>query len=246
VRGDTSVGVRVHDGSFLSARSWGGDPRTDLAVLRVEREDLRPLPWGDSTSLRAGSFAIALGNPLALHHTASLGVISSTYRRFNHLGKHWIEGALQVDVAVAPGSSGSALLDADGALIGLIIANNTRYPGLAFAIPSTTAQWVVEELVTVGWVERAKLGMRVRAVPAPPAAGTGLLVALAQVARGSRAEAAGLRIGDVLVDANGQRLAGVHLAQRHLTSRSASGPLSIRFLRGDRWMTTQVAAAGST
>lgn len=232
-----SIEVEYPDGVREVARVQGVDPRTDLAVLRIERPVAATLAWGDSEGLRAGDLVLAIANPLLVRGTVTVGIVSAPHRvlgRRGPRGGHWIDGVVQADTAVAPGSSGGALLTPAGRLVGVIMASNASHRGLAFAVPSLTAEWVVDELCTYGVARRARLGMDVKTVPVEGRA-AGLPVArcvlVKKVVQGQPGDRAGLRPGDRLLAANGRPLTGVHMLQRVLGIGAVGSEVAIDFLR---------------
>lgn len=250
VRQRATIETYYEDGGCDIASIHGIDPHTDLAVLRLRRQCERVMVWGDSHLLDAGQLVVTIANPMGLDRTASIGVISSTYRRFSHDGRTWIHGVLQTDAAVAPGSSGGALLTVTGRLVGIIVASNSKHSGLAFAIPSATAEWVVDELIHHRVVRRSVLGLQLQTVPLLAEINdthslrpTKRCVLVRQVTPGLPGAQAGLRSGDRLLYANGRPLEDVHLVQRYLGIRAVGREVVVDFLRNGRCMRTGVVPA---
>ena len=209
------VSVTLSDGRTLPAEFVGSDPDTDIAVMRIEADNLQALPLADSEALRVGDFVVAVGNPFGLSQTVTSGIVSA-------VGRSGIRGLgyqdfIQTDASINPGNSGGALVNLRGELIGINAASfNPRGSaagniGLGFAIPSNLAREVMRQLMAYGEVRRGSLGLDSRDLtPALagqldlPANARGALVA--RVYRGSPAEAAGVQPGDLVVAANGQRI----------------------------------------
>ncbi len=190
----------------------GGDPDTDLAVIRLTEKPAGPLtviPMGDSDKLVVGQKVLAIGNPFGLDRTLTTGVISGLQRPIRARNNRLIEGAIQTDASINPGNSGGPLLDSRGRMIGInsqILSPSGSSAGVGFAVPVSIAKRVVPQLLQTGQVRRPKLGISTRDVATlrnqvdlPVAEG----VLIIQVARGSGAAAAGLRgiqqteLGDV-------------------------------------------------
>ncbi len=203
----SEVRVVLADRRTLRARVIGRDSRTDLALLRVERAPraLAAAPLGDSDALRVGEPVIAIGNPFGLGSTVTAGILSATER---NLGNGAMGEMLQTDASINPGSSGGPLFNARGEVIGISTAVVENGQGIGFAIPVNTARGVIEQLRRHGYVVRGYIGVDVqdltpelaRAFGAP--SGGGALIAA--VDGGGPAAAAGLRVGDVIVDWGGR------------------------------------------
>jgi S1-C subfamily serine protease len=250
VRQLSHIEIHYEDGGCEKASIHGMDPHTDLALLRLRRQCDRVMVWGDSHLLDAGQLVVTIANPMGLDRTASIGLISSTHRRFSHDGRTWIHGVLQTDAAVAPGSSGGALLTVTGRLVGIILASNSKHAGLAFAIPSATAEWVVDEIIHHRMVRRSVLGLQLQTVPLLAEINdphslrpTKRCVLVRQVTLGLPGAQAGLRPGDRLLYANGRPLEDVHLVQRYLGIRAVGREVVVDFLRHGRCMRTGVIPA---
>jgi Do/DeqQ family serine protease len=212
VEGADEIEVALHDGKKLLARVVGGDPETDLAVLRVSADNLPAISFGSSDALRVGDVVLAIGNPFNLGHTVTSGIVSALGR--SGLGVSTFENFIQTDAAINPGNSGGALIDAGGNLVGintLIISQTGSAGGIGFAIPVSTAKMVLEQINKTGGVPRGWIGVELRDVTPLDAAslqlgGTrGALIALVQ--RGGPADKAGVRPGDVAVEVQGKPVA---------------------------------------
>src|SRR6266850_1482743 len=210
------IEVALADGKRLLAKVVGSDPETDLAVLRLDAENLPAISFGSSDALRVGDVVLAIGNPFGVGQTVTSGIISALGR--TGLGINTFENFIQTDAAINPGNSGGALVDAAGNLIGINTAIFTRAGGSAvgsmgigFAIPVSTAKMVLEQIVRSGSVTRGWIGVEVQEITPPVAesfklAGTrGALIA--GVLRGGPADKAGIKPGDVLLEVQGKPVA---------------------------------------
>jgi putative serine protease PepD len=163
VRGeDPKVRVRLSDGRAFDARILGRDPRSDLAVLKINATGLKPIEMGTSSNVEIGQWVMAVGNPLGFENTVSVGVVSSLKRNLP-VGRSGLVDAIQTDAAINPGNSGGALTDAQGRLIGInsAIASGTGMSvGIGFAIPVDRVRKVVNDIVTYGEARYAGLGIR--------------------------------------------------------------------------------------
>jgi len=206
------LSVTLADGETYSAEIVGEDPANDLAVIRIEAEDLPvPVPLGDSDALRVGRFVVAIGNPFGLERTLTVGVISSLGRVIRGPENNFIGEVIQTDAAINPGNSGGPLLDLDGRVIGVnsqIVSPSQANAGVGFAVPANTVRRVVPELIERGSYPHPWLGIEPISLTADRArafrqAGMeipverGVLVL--EVVRGGPADDAGIQGGDRLV-----------------------------------------------
>jgi len=214
-----SVSVALAAGGVYTATIVGTDSSNDLAVLRIEAEDLpNPVPLGDSDQLRVGQFVVAIGNPFGLDRTLTVGVISALSRVIQSPDSRFIGEAIQTDAAINPGNSGGPLLDLEGRVIGVnaqIISPSQASAGIGFAIPVNTVRRVAPQLIAQGYYPHPWLGVSVLPFEAEGAqilreAGMdvpvdeGLLVA--EVVAGSPAAKAGIRAGDQVVSIGNTRI----------------------------------------
>lgn len=214
IEGADEVQVTLADGRTLEAEFLGSDPDTDVALMRIPAEDLTALPLADSSTLQAGDFVVAVGNPFGFSQTVTSGIVSAVGR--SNVPGVGFQNFIQTDASINPGNSGGALVNLRGELVGINTASfNVRGSmagniGLGFAIPSNLAGSVMRQLAATGQVRRGTLGIDTQTVDARIAAGLGLDVAtgaaITRVHPGSAGAAAGLKAGDVIVAANGERV----------------------------------------
>lgn len=208
------VSVTLADGRTLQAEFIGSDADTDVALMRIPAQGLTAIPVADSGQLRVGDFVVAIGNPFGVGQTVTSGIVSAVGR--SNVPGVGFQNFIQTDASINPGNSGGALVDLDGRLVGINTASfNPRGSmagniGLGFAIPSNLARDIQRQLLAGGTVRRGTLGVDLQNVDARIAAGLGLDeprgAVITRIHSGSAAEAAGLRIGDVILAANGQRI----------------------------------------
>jgi serine protease Do len=220
--------VRLPGGTDVAGRLVGADDRTDLAVVKVDASSLATLALPDTVTVRVGEIVVAIGNPLGLERSVSLGVVSALHRDLP-TRDGVLEGLLQTDASVNPGNSGGPLLDAGGAVAGITTAMLPWARGIGFAIPSRTASWVAAVLIQHGEVRRPYLGIAARAEEL--AFGPGRGVRVLRVEPGTPAASAGLRGQDVLLAANGQDLRALDDLQRVMVL-TAPGEIRLDVLRG--------------
>jgi len=215
IEGADAVSVTLADGRTLKAEFLGSDPDTDVALMRIPAQDLTAIPLGNSGALRVGDFVVAVGNPFGLGQTVTSGIVSAVGR--SNLPGAGYQNFIQTDASINPGNSGGALVNLNGELVGINTASfNPRGSmagniGLGFAIPADIARNIMGQLIAnKGVVRRGTLGVETQDVDARLAQALNLADAhgavVTRVFADSAAAAAGLRAGDVIVAANGQRI----------------------------------------
>jgi S1-C subfamily serine protease len=230
--------VGLPDGRSMRGDIVGQDPHTDLAVLRVDGTDLPWAGFGDSRALRPGQLAIAIGNPYGFQHSVSAGVVSALGRSLRSTSGRVIDDVIQTDAALNPGNSGGPLVTSRGEVVGINTAIIAPAQGLSFAIASNTARFIASRLIRDGAIRRGYVGISGQNVPIPRriarahqlAVTSGVLVA--GVERGSPAEAAGLREGDVILAFGDQPVSGLDDLLRCLTDERIGEPVVVTVLRG--------------
>ena len=211
VDGATEIRVTLADGREFSAKVLGRDPKTDIALLKVEATGLPVIPLGDSTRLEVGEPVMAIGNPFGLEQTVTTGIVSATGRV---IGEGPYDDFIQTDASINPGNSCGPLINAQGQAVGInaaIVSRSGGSVGIGFAIPINLAKPVLTQLAASGHVVRGYLGVTIQRVTTDLAKSFNLPDAhgalVTSVAEGGPARGAGLRPGDVIVEYDGRRLA---------------------------------------
>lgn len=209
IDGADRIKVDLNDNRTLEAKVVGSDPPSDLAVLKIEASGLPVLALGDSDRTRVGDVVLAIGNPLGVGQTVTMGIISAKGRQTG-LSNGSFEDFLQTDAPINQGNSGGALVSTNNELVGInsqILSPSGGSIGLGFAIPSNMARSVMEQLINTGKVRRGQLGITVLKIPSEEASKLGVDqgpgVVVYQVQPGSAADRAGLRRGDIITALNG-------------------------------------------
>jgi serine protease DegQ len=209
VDGADQIEVALADGRTATAKVIGSDPETDLAVLKINLDNLPTITLGRSDQARIGDVVLAIGNPFGVGQTVTMGIISALGR--NHLGINTFENFIQTDAPINPGNSGGALVDMNGNLLGINTAIYSRSGGslgIGFAIPVSTARTVLESIITTGSVTRGWIGVEPQDVTPEIAESFGLRqksgAIVAGVLQGGPADKAGIKPGDILVTVNSE------------------------------------------
>jgi Do/DeqQ family serine protease len=205
----TEITVTFQDDREIKAEIVGKDPGSDVAVLKVTAKNLAEMPLADSAKAEVGDFVIAIGNPFGLQHTVTSGIISGLGR--SGINPEGYEDFIQTDASINPGNSGGALVNLDGALVGVNTAIFSRTGGnigIGFAIPSNMVKAVMTQLIQYGEVKRGMLGVQLSNISPAIADNLGLDSSkgalVGQVVEGSPAEKAGIKAGDVITSINGR------------------------------------------
>ncbi len=259
VEGAQKLSVSFGGNKTYTARVIGGDPDTDLAVIKVDapREELRIIPFGNSDQLTVGQKVLAIGNPFGLDRTLTTGVISGLQRPLRARNNRPIEGAIQTDASINPGNSGGPLLDSHGRMIGInsqILSPSGASAGVGFAIPVNIAKRIVPQLIETGTVRRPRLGVNTRAVKdlrdqVRLPVQDGLIIL--QVVQGSPASAGGLRglvqtddgeveLGDIIISVDGQAMTTTDDLYRALDKRQIGDTIQVEVFRNNRRATVPV------
>jgi len=228
------ITVRLSDSRKFTATLVGRDPKTDLAVLKVEAP--APLPaaaLGDSERLRVGQWVVAIGNPFGLDRTVTVGIVSATAR--TRVGVATYENFIQTDASINPGNSGGPLANLDGRVIGINTAIVAAGQGIGFSIPINEAKSVMAQLIARGKVVRGWLGIAIQDVTDDLASSFGVReregVLVADVMKGGPGEAAGLRPGDVIVDLGGTKIREVPDLQRRVANVAPGQTVAVGVVR---------------
>jgi serine protease Do len=233
-----TVTVRLSDQRKFTAKVIGRDPKTDLAVVKVEAPagSLPVAELGDSDKLKIGQWAIAIGNPFGLDRTVTVGIVSATGRQ--RVGVATYENFIQTDASINPGNSGGPLLNLDGKVIGINTAIVAAGQGIGFSIPINMAREIMRQLIETGKVVRGWLGIAIQELTDELAAGFGVQprsgVLVADVVKGSPAEAAGVKAGDVIVEFGGHAVKEVPDLQRRVAATAPGRPSPLVVVRDRR------------
>ena len=229
----------LSDGRRAKARLVGSDPETDLAVLRLEVQGLPAIEFGNPDAARVGDVVLAVGNPFGVGQTVTMGIISALGR--NQLGINTFENFIQTDAAINPGNSGGALVDSAGRLIGINTAIYSRSGGslgIGFAIPSSTARQVMEQIVASGSVTRGYIGVEPQDITPELAEAFKLPrrdgAIIAGVMRGGPADRAGVKVGDILVAVDGRPIGSTAVMLNTIAQLAPGAVATFRFVRDGR------------
>lgn len=203
------IEITLEDKREFVAEVIGSDATTDLALLKIEASDLRPLDLIDSDQIRVGEWVLAIGNPFGLQSTVTAGIISATSRNVDNYRSSDTESYIQTDAVINPGSSGGALISSNGQLVGIcsiILSSTGNYEGMSFAVPSNIVKKVIDDLRQFGSVQRGQLGVTVTDVNAgiahrhqlPSVEG----VFITNVSKQSAADKAGITTNDIILSIN--------------------------------------------
>ncbi len=244
------IEVTLNDKRSFTAKLIGVDPVTDIALLKIDAENLATIPYGDSDKLKVGEWVLAVGNPFNLTSTVTAGIVSAKARNINILpgsGGMKIESFIQTDAAVNPGNSGGALVSTNGELVGIntAIASQTgNYTGYSFAVPISIVSKVIADLKEYGAVQRAVLGIIIHDIDAEFAKEKDLSVLegvyVEKLQEKSSAKDAGMKAGDVITGVNGTKVKSVSELQEQLSRYRPGNKVSITVLRGKKEETFEV------
>ena len=248
VVGSQTAGITVTlaDNREFQADLVGRDESTDIALLKIDADDLPTIPWGDSSSLRIAEWVLAVGNPFQLNQTVTLGIVSAVGR--DNLGVASYEDFIQTDAAINPGNSGGALVNAQGELVGIntaIFSEDGGYQGIGFAVPSNLASRVMQDLIEYGGVRRGSFGyVEVRRLSpqlalelgAPDTRG----VVIWRIHQASAAAMAGMEPGDVIVAFNDNPIEDPSDYARLLSDAPIGETITLGVIRGGNQISFEV------
>lgn len=235
--GAEKITVQFMNGDVFDAERIGDDPDTDLAVLRIHREDTTHLELGDSSRIKVGQLAIAIGNPFGFQHSVTTGVISALGRSLEAQNGQLIHDVIQTDAALNPGNSGGPLVDSHARVVGLNTAIIRPAQGIAFAVGVNTAHFVAGQLIKQGKVRRATLGILGQTITLPERITRSLElqnnqgILISRVFDGSPAKEGGLQPGDVILGISGERVTGLEVLLKMLANDVVGSLLSVWVLR---------------
>ncbi|PEN05102.1 serine protease [Longimonas halophila] len=253
VEGADDLNVRLFDGEVYDAEVVGTDPYSDLAVIKIDAEDLRVVSFGDSEQIRPGQWVMAFGSPLdqRLSNSVTAGIISAK-GRLQPSGQqdYGVQNFIQTDAAINPGNSGGPLVNLDGRLAGIntAIASRTgQFQGVGFAIPSNTVQRVTNQLIETGRVERARLGVEYRPASQSLIRSEGLPRGTAQIGgvmEGTAAEEANLQPGDLITAIDGEELDDALQISNIIGAKQPGDVVELTINREGETMTVEVELGG--
>ena len=253
IEGASSIQVTLNNNQTYDAVLVGTDPATDVALLKIEAENLPTVPFADSDKLRLGEWVIAIGSPYDLRSTITAGIVSAKGRSMpNYTGEFKIESFIQTDAAVNPGNSGGALVDKSGNLVGIntaIISQTGSYTGYSFAVPSNIVKKIVTDLIDFGSVKRAVLGITMQEITDKIASDLKLSsrngVYIVEVSKGGAADKAGIKAGDVLIAIDSVKITNSASVQETVSRFSPDEIAELTVIRDGKEITKTVVFKGT-
>jgi serine protease Do len=238
------IKVTLTDKREFNAKIIGTDPNTDIAVIKIEADDLPVISMGNSDNVQVGEWVMAIGNPLGLNSTVTAGIVSAMGRNIGinqDQSGYGIEDFIQTDAAINPGNSGGALVDMNGQLVGInsAIKTNTGYfQGYGFAIPVNIVKNVVSELIKSGKVNRGYIGVNIQTIDETMAKGLGLDKAKGVLVQGvvkdGAGEDAGIKVGDVILKVDGKDVNAANELQAIIASKHPGDVVSLSIFRDNK------------
>ena len=248
VENATHYRITLYDKREFPAKFVGGDPNTDVALLKIDALNLPNAYIGNSDSLKIGEWVMAVGSPLSFTSTITAGIVSALGRNIRIINSEYgVENFIQTDAVINPGNSGGALINLSGEVIGVNTAIATRtglYQGYGFAIPINLASKIVNDILIHGEVRRGLLGVSISPVDSKVAKGVGLSrpvgVLVQGLQSGRAAEKAGLKSGDIIMSVNGAEVVSVNDLQNKIASKNPGDRVSLKIWRDKKPLTLQV------
>lgn len=252
--GSKGIKVTLIDKREFTAKVIGTDPNTDLAVIKIEANDLPLISLGNSDDVKVGEWVLAIGNPLGLNSTVTAGIISALGRSIGIYGGGYnIENFIQTDAAINPGNSGGALVDLNGQLVGInsaIQTNTGYYQGYGFAIPVNIVKTVVAELIKSGKVVRGYIGVQIQTIDETMAKGLGLDkakgVLVQSVQKDGAGEEAGIKAGDVILMVDGREVNASNELQAIISSKHPGDVVKLTIFRDGKTIEKDVTLKART
>lgn len=236
IEGAKTVTVTLPDKREFTGRIVGSDPKSDIAVVKIDGTQLPTVSWGDSSRLQVGEYVLAVGNPFGLNSTVTLGIVSALGR--GHMGITQYEDFIQTDAAINPGNSGGALVNTKGELIGIntaIFSQTGGYQGVGFAVSSGMSKPIYESLVKTGKVVRGYLGIGIQDLNHDLAKSFGVKgsngAVVTDVKEEGPADKAGIKQGDVILSYQGISVDDAVTLQRAVTRSAVGSKATVKVLR---------------
>lgn len=236
IAGAKTVTVTLPDKREFKGRIVGSDPKSDVAVIKIDGTQLPTISWGDSSRLQVGEYVLAVGNPFGLNSTVTLGIVSALGR--GHMGITQYEDFIQTDAAINPGNSGGALVNTKGELIGIntaIFSQTGGYQGVGFAVPTGMSKPIYESLVKTGKVVRGFLGVGIQDLNHDLAKSFGVTgsngAVVTDVKEEGPADKAGIKQGDVILSFQGTPIEDAVTLQRAVTRSAVGSKATVKVMR---------------
>jgi len=239
------IKITLPDRRTFRGNIVGADPKTDIAILKIDASNLPTLKWGDSDTLQVGEFVLAIGSPYGLSNTVTMGIISAVGRA--NVGIADYEDFIQTDAAINPGNSGGPLVNIKGELIGIntaIFSRTGGYQGIGFAVPCNMVRLIMEQLMQQGKVTRGWIGVTIQELTPELAHEFGLKKSkgalVSDVAKDSPAGKAGIKRGDVIIELNGKEIKDVSSLRNMVAQSKAGSEITLKMLRSGKELTVRV------
>ncbi len=237
------IQVSLISGDILGAEVVGSDAATDIALLKVEADDLVDMPIGDSEAVRVGDFVLAIGNPFGLGHTVTSGIVSALGR--TGISRNGYEDFIQTDASINPGNSGGALVNMRGELVGInsaIISRSGGNVGIGFAVPTEIASSIMRQILDFGEVRRGLLGVTIQAIDAEVAEALNAAVdrgaLITEIVPGSAADESGLQVDDIIVGVDDKKITDAAELRNTIGLRGSGEEVTIQYIRNGKERTT--------
>ncbi|MFZ0321985.1 MAG: Do family serine endopeptidase [Candidatus Sulfotelmatobacter sp.] len=248
IDGAVDINVTLQDRRIMHAKLIGADPLTDLAVIKIDGTNFPNAPWGNSTALRPGQTVLAFGNPFGFRFTVTRGIISGLNRPNPFSQNRRSPGSfVQTDAAINPGNSGGPLVDARGEVIGIntfLVSSSNSFSGMGFAIPTQIVRPTVEALIRNGKVSHGYMGIGISDVTPENAKFFHVTnnegAVISQVESGSPAEKAGLKVGDVITELDGQKVSDASQLQIEVGQKQPGSSIKLEALRDGKSISVPV------